>query len=673
MTYFNKILFTFFAILSFGQNNNSSSRPFTRCSTIEYEAELKAKNPSRQNINDFENILSPLVEKLKKDNANSKSINATPTTIYKIPVVIHIIHNGDAVGVEENISDAQAISQITVLNQDFRRLAGTPGFNNNPVGADMEIEFVLAKRKPDGTATNGIDRINTGVVQYTNGNSVEEMKKVTIWDSSKYMNIWTIRVGGGIPEWNGLLGYAQFPTNSGLIGVDNDFNPANSTEALTDGLVMRFDAFGSIDLAAGTYNDTYNKGRTATHEIGHWAGLRHIWGDGDCSVDDFCKDTPNARKENYNCPIGTDSCSDPGVDMIENYMDYTNDACMNIFTQDQKNRVHAVFLVADRRNSLLYSDALVPIGLSLDAGITLETDGINSCSLGLNPQVRLKNYGTTTITSAQITYSLDNVNLQTYNYSGNLTTGNSAVITLPNTLIFNSSEQNLFVNLNSVNGTDDNYDTNDASGKKVIKPIPLTGNTVTFNLQIDYDGSETTWDLKNNVGTIVYSGGPYADTPVPDPNNFPPLPPLISQTWNLNPNNCYTLTFRDTYGDGLKLGGYYDVKDQSGTTVLQGGGYKTTFSNSFIINALSNENFTINDITTSPNPNDGNFEISFQPQTNYVKIDIHDICGRLISEKMYNAGSIFKEVISIDNKQSGIYLVSIQDGNRKAVKKIIVQ
>ncbi len=675
-----KVLFSMLLVIFandvLGQSSNTVPMQFTpsgyvRCYTNENEAFLKSEHPRRRTIEEFESVLAPFIEKIKAEKTTSRNSNATPTTVYKIPVVIHIIHNGDAVGANENISDAQALSQITVLNQDFRRMLGTPGYNTNPVGADMEIEFVMAKRTPTGLTTNGIDRVNTGLAQYANRTAVENMKQATVWDTTKYMNMWTVNIGGGTPDWNGVLGYAQFPTNAGIIGLDNNYNPATTTEASTDGLVMRHNAFGSRALVpGGTFINTYDQGRTATHEIGHWAGLRHIWGDGDCTADDFCEDTPNAADSNGGCPTGIDSCpASPGVDMIENYMDYTNDACMNIFTQDQKNRVQAVFLFADRRNSLLYSDALVPVGLALDAGVSLESDGVDGCNLGINPKVRLKNYGSTTLTSAQITYSLDNVNIQTFNYTGSLATGQSTVITLSNTLIFSNSQQNLYINLNLINGaTSDGFSDNDATGKKVNRPVAVTGNTVTFNLQLDYYGSETSWDLKDGAGMTIYSGSLYTDTPTTGPP-----PALITQTWNLSPNSCYTFTINDTFGDGL-FGGYYEVISSGGQTVFNGGGYKYTFSNKFIINALGSDSFdVIEDLKVYPNPNKGSFTISFNSESDKTNITIHYIRGRQIFKNDYNDSGLFNQTIDLKNTESGIYLVTINNGTKKVTKKILVE
>lgn len=316
---------------------------YIRCATVEYDQIRRSENPQIGTNLQFESWLQNEIKKYKKQQQSSR--NKLP--IITIPVVVHVVHNGDALGSGENITDAQVMSQIQVLNEDFRRLANSPGHNTNPVGADVEIEFCLAVVAPDGSATNGINRVQTAQATWERTAIESTLKPQTIWDPNNYLNMWTCRFGGSSSS---LLGYAQFPDNSGLPGM-----PSNGGSANTDGVVMNFNAFGTNALNDGTFtlNPTYNLGRTATHEVGHWLGLRHIWGDGACSQDDFCNDTPLAGAANYGCPTGNVSCG--SVDMIENYMDYTNDNCMNIFTQDQKTRIRTVLNVCPRRSSLVNS------------------------------------------------------------------------------------------------------------------------------------------------------------------------------------------------------------------------------------------------------------------------------------------------------------------------------
>lgn len=368
------------SMFSFGQNTDGNGRRvfgrpvqsinpqngLIRCISTEYEEFLQENDKNRATIEEFEAWIAPKVEAIKRAGLANKSAN----TIVTIPVVVHVIHNGDAVGSGENISDARILSQITVLNQDFRRMLGTPGYNTNAVGADIEIEFCMAQRKPDGTPTSGIDRVNLNVASWATETSVESnLKPNTIWDPTQYFNIWVCKFSDvEEDDLYGTLGYAQFPSNSGLGGVN-----ANGGGATTDGVIIDYRCFGSSDYVTGNYFPGYNKGRTATHEIGHCFGLRHIWGDNaSCVVNatdsnkDYCPDTPAAKEENYDCLTTYNSCpSSPGNDMTENYMDYTNDACMNIFTLNQKARITAVLQNSPRRSTLGSSLACqAPLGTS---------------------------------------------------------------------------------------------------------------------------------------------------------------------------------------------------------------------------------------------------------------------------------------------------------------------
>lgn len=339
-----------------------------RCSSVEVDAIRKLNNPTIPSNETFENWLAPLVADYKAKQATATE--EEKNVVLQIPVVVHVLHNGEPIGTAPNITDAQIWSQIQVLNEDFRRMLGTRGYNENPVGADLRIEFVLAQTGPDGTATDGINRRNIDQDGVTVDDLEGSIKAATIWDATQYMNMWSVKFVA--PDEN-TLGYAQFPEGSGLAGL-----PASGENADTDGVVMRYQSFGTSDLDDGSFilDAPYDLGRTATHEVGHWIGLRHIWGDGlgcnlgvpspgcSCLQDDFCEDTPNADMANYGCPEDkTSPCdlpADPTADMVENYMDYSDDACMNVFTEDQKARAQAVMANSPRRMELPTSPALLP-------------------------------------------------------------------------------------------------------------------------------------------------------------------------------------------------------------------------------------------------------------------------------------------------------------------------
>ncbi|MDO8184751.1 zinc metalloprotease [Conexibacter sp. JD483] len=243
-----------------------------------------------------------------------------------IPTVVHVVYRTAA----QNISDAQIQSQIDVLNRDFRMtnadVRSLPAVFA-PLAADARIEFELARRDPSGRATSGITRTRTSAASFSDDDRVKSSRTagVNAWPSDRYLNLWVCQLGGG------LLGYAQFPGGA----------------AATDGVVIRQSAFGTTGTAAAPFN----LGRTATHEIGHWLNLRHVWGDDGtgCSGDDFVADTPNCAGSNGGIPAFPHvTCRNgPNGDLFMNYMDYTDDAGMFMFTAGQVARMQAS-LDADR-------------------------------------------------------------------------------------------------------------------------------------------------------------------------------------------------------------------------------------------------------------------------------------------------------------------------------------
>jgi len=237
-----------------------------------------------------------------------------------IPVVVHVVYKTAA----QNISDAQVKSQIEVLTTDFRKknadVSTIPGAFA-PLATDSRIAFELAKTDPAGNPTTGITRTATAVVAFTDNDAVKSAATGghDAWPRDKYLNIWVCQLSGG------LLGYAQFPGGP----------------AATDGVVIRNTAFGNTGTAAAPFN----LGRTATHEVGHWLDLRHIWGDDGtgCAGSDFVADTPNQAGANTGVPAFPHvSCGNgPNGDMFMNYMDYVDDAAMVMFSAGQVTRMQA--------------------------------------------------------------------------------------------------------------------------------------------------------------------------------------------------------------------------------------------------------------------------------------------------------------------------------------------
>jgi len=325
------------------------SRPIRRCATMEQDSISRLLYPQRGTLEEFEDALQT---KMMEINARKKTGRIETSTI-TIPIVVHVIHNGEPVGTGANISQAQIQSQIDVLNEDYRKKVGSNGYNTSPVGADIGIEFCLSPVDESGNALAepGIDRHRGTQTTYTRQDIDGALKPSTIWNPNLFYNVWTLKFGGSDSN---LLGYAQFPDQSNLPGLDQTGGSAS-----TDGVVILYSSFGSAQK--GSFADMqapYNLGRTLTHETGHWLGLRHIWGDGVCA-DDFVSDTPTQKQPSSGCPniLGCDN-STPA--MVQNYMDYSNDACMNIFTNGQNARIQAVLELSPRRKSVYQANLCNP-------------------------------------------------------------------------------------------------------------------------------------------------------------------------------------------------------------------------------------------------------------------------------------------------------------------------
>ncbi len=264
---------------------------------------------------------------------------------------------------QTNIPDEEVIEQLEVLNQDFRRLnidaINTPN-RWKPFAADIKIQFCLATRDPQGNAIDlAINRVKTTNLSYDFELDDVELKANSYWPSDQYLNIWVTRLSKNI------LGYAQYPNDSDLAGLS-----PNQGSAITDGVVIDYRAFGIDQPAAKSFtNSPYVLGRTLTHEVGHWLGLFHTFGNNSgCGnqANDYVFDTPRLGKSNQGLDLCNSIVIGCGGDtaMFENYMDYTNDACMNLFTKGQKERMRSAFLTSPRRVALLESGGCCGTGVA---------------------------------------------------------------------------------------------------------------------------------------------------------------------------------------------------------------------------------------------------------------------------------------------------------------------
>ena len=409
------------------------------------------------------------IEVFTRQKINDNQNNRVDGAVITIPVVVHVIYNNSS----ENISNAQIQSQIDVLNEDFRRTNS----DANTIwqqAADTQIEFCLSKVDPNGNSSIGITRKASSRTSWGTNDAMKKSSQggVDPWDTSQYLNIWVCNIGGGI------LGYAQFPGGS----------------AATDGVVNSPQYFGRT----GTATAPFNLGRTATHEVGHFLNLRHIWGDGGCGIDDFVSDTPESDASNGGCATTHVSCG--SLDMVQNYMDYSNDSCMNLFTQGQKSRMRAVLEPGGSRRNLALSEKCGTV-------VTQPT-----CSDGIQ------------------------------------------------------------------NGTETGVD----CGGTSCLPCQTACNDNELNIDIVFDNypEETSWSIVNSSGTTVASSN-YSTANADGSSTTEKL---------CLPNDCYTFTISDVYGDGMCCSygnGSYNITDQNGT-ITSGGSFGASEASDFCLGNISN-------------------------------------------------------------------------------------
>ncbi|MBL0046501.1 MAG: T9SS type A sorting domain-containing protein [Bacteroidetes bacterium] len=446
-----KILLYSLGIVAF--LSSSAQAPKRSCGTMEsLKAEI-AKDPS------LELRMQQLEQQTQNYILNQGGSANKTAALVTIPVVVHILYKNPS----QNLSAARIQTQIDVLNKDYSKTNSDTNLVPSPFKAligDAQIQFALAVRDPQGLPTTGITRTPTTISSFDltlNQAKYTSLGGHDAWDRNSYLNLWVV------PDINnagvsGILGYAQPPGGA----------------AATDGVVIGYQYFGTTGASA-----PFNKGRTCTHEVGHWLNLRHIWGTNGqacgASDDDAVTDTPKQTEENYGCPtfplivanvpagFGGPSCSGttPGS-MFMNYMDYVDDACMQMFSIGQVTRMTAA--VNGPRATLFNSQGLVPVVLqTVDAAlnsVTSPTTG-SSCSTSIIPSFTLNNFGTDTLKSVTINYELDGGTAATQSWTGSLVSLGSSVITLP-ALTLTPGFHNFLIYTSNPNGATDLNTSNDS-------------------------------------------------------------------------------------------------------------------------------------------------------------------------------------------------------------------
>jgi len=614
------------------------------CGTMEHHAMMISQDPSFQN--NLENIEEHTRQFIQNNGAR---------IVVNIPVVFHVVYNTAA----QNISDALLNAQLSQLNQDFRKLNSdnslTPSLFAG-VSADMEINFCLAQQTATGAATTGINRVSTTKASFSTNDGVKSSTTggVNAWDATKYLNIWVCNMSGGI------LGYAQFPGGA----------------ASTDGVVLQYNAVGSRSTPSS--GAPYNLGRTATHEVGHWLNLRHIWGDATCGSD-LVSDTPTHTGANYGCPSypKTNTCSGGGTEMTMNYMDYTDDACMYMFSAGQKARAQALFATGGSRVGLLTSVGCnAPSGgTTCNVPTTLSSSTVSNTSAtvswaaatgALSYSLQYKTSTATTwitVTSTTTSKALTGLTASTtYNFqvASVCSAGTSAYSTAGS-----------FTTTAASTACSDTYEPNES--RTAAKPISLTTNVqalissatdkdyfsfsnlslaknikVTLtNLPADYDlnliKGTTSVGTSTNAGTtsesIIYNTTTAATTYYAY---------VFGYGGVFNASSCYTLRVETSNVSWVRMAGETEADDAS---VIEG------------------------PLSIYPNPSNRTLNIRLQPEADINQtVTVYNNLGQLVESYNLNFTKEQPAVeIRMNDLTDGIYFVRVYDGNTVQTRKVMLR
>lgn len=428
-----------------------------------------------------------------------------PNVTYTIPVVVHIVMPDPS-----TITDAQVQSQIDVLNEDY---AGQNADSTRipaafkPFFGKSNIRFCLARRDPKADASNGILRISSSVISVPGLNDPVKFKcsgGSDAWDPTKYLNIWVCRMP------TGFLGYSFFASD-----------PLSAIPLNERGFVNSFRAFGRGSFALAPFN----LGRTATHEIGHFFDLFHIWGPNNCDGTQNCSDDDNISQtpKQFKCTFGapkadsviTDACTTtaPGI-MWMNYMDYVDDQAMVMYTPEQYSRMESILLANPWMQTLITSDGCTPV-TTFNRDIRFEqfrdafyelcgntSNQIYTCSSSYKPVITIKNTGTDNLTSLTITAKFGTGSAVITNWTGSLPAQGKVDIQLNAMNINPGSNNNLIVYTSNPNGIADQKPAND-TGRLDAVVYPLVSLPYTEGFE-SAQFPPTNWQRYNNDADITW-------------------------------------------------------------------------------------------------------------------------------------------------------------------------
>ena len=707
------LLVHFNVIPLFAQKNNSvSTQP--QCATmIRLEANFQ-KNPSLRKTFDkqlqtFNKFADARASNLKNLNNAAKEYGTT----YIIPVVFHIV-----VVDQSLVTDAQIIAQLDVLNKTYAGTntdaSGLPSYFK-PIFGNSKIQFCLAQRTPNNEITDGIDRIITTKTSFSHiddGVKYSISGGTEIWNGDKYFNVWVCALA------DNLLGYATFP---------NDGKPDEQ------GVVIEYRS-----LPGGSFVN-YNAGKTLTHETGHYFNLFHIWGDDDgaCTGTDYIDDTPNQGNFSSGCYSGikTDSCTPAGNGILyQDYMDYSYDKCLMLFTNLQDARMETALL--NYRSSLTVSNGCIPVSVLLDAQLkTILTPAKRICTNNFAPTVILRNLGMQTLSSVIISSVIDNGTPINYNWNGTLTSLATTTVTL-NELNFTEGNHNLKIYVTSPNkGTDQNnkndtlkttvqyYDaittikegfegnTFPPKAFDIVNPdksiswkqasgIAKTGNKSAVidnfnNLNIGQQDYLRLPDMiLTGIDSAYFSFQVAASTFTPtskEGNNWDTLEVLISKDCGITYTSLYkkwgaTLVTTETENTNsfVPLSTEWRKDSINLTSYINSGKFLLAFKNTTgnenniylddinLRTQTINPNLKVSGFLVTPNPTKGNITVQFYPNPiNLQSIQLYNLTGQKLLEKQIVSGSgIPIYQFDISNYPAGTYIVRAIFTNKIVTKKI---
>lgn len=705
--YLNTIAFLSFTII-FSQNNNIDYSNVREGENVEYCKTHKVFHKLMKNQDFAQRRALDMLEFAEKEELIEQENLNKSGTVYKIPIVFHVLHNGGT----ENISRAQILDGLRILNRDFRKQnsdANNVVSNFQGMPADIEIEFVLATIAPNGQCFSGITRTVSPLTVDTETDNISGEDQVNAikqgndvyqgtWNPSKYLNIYICKQIGG------AAGYTTYP---------NSFNTGNM---VWNGIFVLHNYVGSIGTSSPSTS------RTLTHECGHWLNLPHTWGDSNspglasnCNIDDGIADTPNTLGV-QSCNLSESSCSGILAN-VENYMDYSY--CSKMFTPGQRTRMRAAITSSIAGRSNLWKTAnlnstgangspnLCKADFSLDNKVICEGNSVSYIDESYhNPTSWNWTFeggtpATSSIQNPSVTYNTSgtySVTLSVTNSSGTVsTTKNQYITVLPETgippiqegfeytnsipsdkwFVNNSSSNWELTNTVASSGNNSIMINNSQNAEGIISEIESstitldlnTSATISFDYafakKVDSNSDRLTVKVSNNCGQNwhtkkVLSGSNLKTAP----NTTGNFVPSDNSQWKTATINSSSLSSYLTSDFRIKF------------IFKSGGGNNIYIDNINIDGPVSiKENSIFNNLSIYPNPAKEKTTINFTSEANFYSIKLLDIIGKeveVLHNGMLNKGDQ-NYILNTSNYKAGVYLLNISKGNQREVHKIIIE